>query len=133
MKLCVNQLCASPSQGGCWRGGGCRAGLISLSPPRGRTRPMGVRSGGASPEGPSGGQGVGGAFGSEGFAAAEHVPDRFGESAGEVDLGDLGAALFAEPGLGALVAVAVVGVWRPPAFVDTWRLGDQAAFCSSFL
>jgi len=36
-----------------------------------------------------------GAFGSEGLFAAEHVPDRFGESAGEVDLGDLGAALSA--------------------------------------
>jgi hypothetical protein len=29
---------------------------------------------------------------------------------GEVDLGDLGAALLAEPGAGALVAVAVGGV-----------------------
>src|SRR3954451_17434745 len=51
--------------------------------------------------------GVGGAFGSECFAAAEHVPDRFGESAGEVDLGDLGAALFADPRFCLLVAVAV--------------------------
>ena len=33
------------------------------------------------------------AFGSEGLVAGEHVPDRFGESAREVDLGDLGAAL----------------------------------------
>ena len=40
----------------------------------------------------------------------EHVPDRFGESAGEVDLGDFGAALFADPGFGLLVAVAVGGV-----------------------
>jgi hypothetical protein len=31
--------------------------------------------------------------------AVEHVPDRLGGSAGEVDLGDLGAALPAEPGL----------------------------------
>jgi hypothetical protein len=53
------------------------------------------------------GQGVGGAFGSECFAAAEHVPDRLGESAGEVDLGDLGAALSADPRLRLLVAVAV--------------------------
>jgi hypothetical protein len=44
------------------------------------------------------------------FAAAEHVPDRFGEAAGEVDLGDLGAALFADPRLGLLVAVAVDGM-----------------------
>jgi hypothetical protein len=58
---------------------------------------------------PSGGQGVGGAFGSEAFVAAEHVPDRLGESAGEVDLGDLGAALLADPGLGLLVAVALGG------------------------
>src|SRR5919106_3930291 len=91
-------------------GGGWRAGLISLSPPRGRTRLIGVRSGGASPYGPSGGQGVGGAFGSEGLVAGEHVPDRFGESAGEVDLGDLGAALLADACLRALVAVAVDGM-----------------------
>src|SRR5438876_862762 len=60
--------------------------------------------------GPSGGQGVRGTFGSEGLVAAEHVPDRLGEAAGEVDLGDLGAALFAEPLLGALIARAVSGV-----------------------
>src|SRR5258707_8520640 len=53
--------------------------------------------------------GVGGAFGSEGLVAAEHVPDRFGESAGEVDLGDLGAALFADARFRVLVAVAVDG------------------------
>src|SRR6266536_1764151 len=58
-------------------------------------------------KGPSGGQGVGGAFGSEGLVAAEHVPDRFGQSAGEVDLGDLGAALLADASLGLLVAVAI--------------------------
>ena len=40
----------------------------------------------------------------------EHVPDRLGESAGDVDRGDLGAAWSAEPVLGALVAVAVGGV-----------------------
>src|SRR5204862_6096603 len=48
-------------------------------------------------------------FGSEGLVTAEHVPDRLGESAGEVDLGDLGAALFADPRFGLLVAVAVDG------------------------
>jgi hypothetical protein len=42
--------------------------------------------------------------------AGEHVPDRFGEAAGEVDLGDLGAALLADPRFGLLVAVAVGGV-----------------------
>jgi hypothetical protein len=39
------------------------------------------------------------------------VPDRFGESAGEIDLGDLGAALAAQAALGLLVAVAVVEVF----------------------
>jgi hypothetical protein len=38
-----------------------------------------------------------------------HVPDRFGESASEVDLGDLGAALLADAGFRLLVAVAVDG------------------------
>jgi hypothetical protein len=33
------------------------------------------------------------------------VPDRFGELSGDVDLGDLGAALFAQPLLVALVAL----------------------------
>jgi hypothetical protein len=44
------------------------------------------------------------------FAAGEHVPDRFGEAAGEVDLGDLGAALLADARLRLLVALAVGGV-----------------------
>jgi hypothetical protein len=35
------------------------------------------------------------------------VPDRLGELAGEVDLGDLGSALAAKALLGAQVAVAV--------------------------
>jgi hypothetical protein len=35
------------------------------------------------------------------------VPDRFGQPARQVDLGDLGAALFADARLGLLVAVAV--------------------------
>ena len=47
---------------------------------------------------------------SEGLVAGEHVPDRFGESAGEVDLGDLGATLFADARFRLLVAVAVGGV-----------------------
>src|SRR5215216_2893382 len=54
--------------------------------------------------------GVGGAFGSEYFAAAEHVPDRFREPASEVELGDLGAALLADPRFCLLVAMAVDGV-----------------------
>ena len=44
------------------------------------------------------------------MVAGEHVPDRFGEFAGEVDLGDLGAALATEAFLGALVALGVDGV-----------------------
>jgi hypothetical protein len=35
------------------------------------------------------------------------VPDRLGKSPSEIDLGDLGAALFADPRLRLLVAVAV--------------------------
>src|SRR5215207_10836297 len=101
---------ASPGQGGRGRCG-WRAALISLSPPRGRIRLDGRLARVAHLlTGPSGGQGVGGACRSEGLVAGEHVPDGLGESAGEVDLGDLGASLFAEPGLGALVAVAVDGV-----------------------
>ena len=38
------------------------------------------------------------------------MPDRLGELAGEVDLGDFGAALAAEALLGALVALGVDGV-----------------------
>jgi len=68
------------------------------------------------------------------LVAGEHVPDRFGESAGEVDLGDLGAALFADAGFGALIAVAVdrggAGVdggfhERPSqvAAIASWRAG----------
>jgi hypothetical protein len=52
-------------------------------------------------------RGSGGACRGEGLVAGERVPDRFGEAAGEVDLGDLGAALCAEPLFGVLVAVAV--------------------------
>ena len=56
------------------------------------------------------GQTQSGACRSEGFVAGEHVPDRFGELSGELDLGDLGAALSSETTLGALVFVAVDGV-----------------------
>src|SRR5208282_1624693 len=62
------------------------------------------------------GQSAGGACRSKGLVAGEHVPDRFGELAGDVDLGDLGAALLAESLLVALVAV-VVG--RVAAGVDS--------------
>lgn len=43
------------------------------------------------------------------MVAGEDLPDRFREGAGEVDLRDLGAALFAESVFGVLVALAVVG------------------------
>src|SRR6478672_11187376 len=86
-------------------------------------------------KGPSGGQGVGGAFGSEGLLAGEHVPDRFGESAGEVDLCDFGAALLADARLRLLVAVAIdrcgAGVGccldERPAEVARALLGEWAA------
>src|SRR4029453_14516324 len=61
--------------------------------------------------------------------------DRFGESAGEVDLGDLGAALFADACLQSLVAVAVGGVGagvgggldERPAEVARSLFGERAA------
>ena len=69
------------------------------------------------------------------MVAAEHVPDRLGESAGEVDLGDLGAALFADPGFRLLIAVAVDGVGagvdgcfdERPAQVARPLFGERAA------
>src|SRR5712692_3818250 len=92
------------------RGHGGRAGslfravLISLSPPRWRKRWWGLRSGGAIPCGPSGGQGASGACRSKGLVAGKHLPDCVGEAAGEVDAGDFRSALFAEPLLGSVVA-----------------------------
>ena len=56
----------------------------------------------------SGSQATNGACRSEGLerlVAAQHVPDRLGELAGELDLGDLRAALAAQPALGALIAL----------------------------
>jgi hypothetical protein len=41
------------------------------------------------------------------LAAAEYVPDRLRESTCEIDLGDFGAALFADPRFRLLVAVAI--------------------------
>ena len=67
-------------------------------------------------KGPSGGQTKSGASrgGSEGLVVGEHVPDRFGELSGDVDLSDLGGALAAQAALVALVALAVgrVGAGR---------------------
>jgi hypothetical protein len=69
------------------------------------------------------------------LVAGEHVPDRFGEPAGEVDLGDLGAALLADPRFRLLVALAVdrsgAGVGgcfdQRPAQVTRTLLGERAA------
>src|SRR3954453_4514597 len=51
-----------------------------------------------------------GACRSEGLGGVEHAPDGLGELAGDVDTGDLRAALLAQAGLGALVALGVDGV-----------------------
>ena len=61
-------------------------------------------------KGRSGRQTKSGASGSELLLAGKHVPDRVGESARDVDLGDLGAALLSEPALDSLVALGVGGV-----------------------
>ena len=61
-------------------------------------------------KGLSGSQARNGAFRSEGLerlVTGQHVPDRLGQLAGELDLRDLGAALAAEAALGALVALLV--------------------------
>src|SRR5215211_868342 len=72
---------------------------------------------------------------SEGLVAGEHVPDRLGELAREVDLGDLGAALAAEALLHRLVALGVDGVAagvqrgleQRPAQVARALFGDRTA------
>src|SRR5712691_5563593 len=77
----------------------------------GRTRWDGSRSSGASRLGPSWwGQRLCGACWSEGLVAGEHVPDRLCQAAGDVDLGDPGAALAAEAAFHVLVALAIDGV-----------------------
>src|SRR5215204_7239673 len=87
---------------------GCGAALMSLWPPRREDQAKLDRSlAGASPKGRSGRQTKSGASGSELLFAGKHVPDRVGEPAGDLDLGDLGAALLAEPALGPLVALRV--------------------------
>src|SRR5919109_5501641 len=86
----------------------------------------------------SGSQANNGACRSEGLerlVAGEHVPDRLGELASELDLGDLGAALAAQTALGALVALLVERVrgggdrrlHQPPAQVSWAVLGQRAA------
>src|SRR5829696_9818849 len=65
----------------------------------------------------------------------EHVPDRFGEAAGEVDLGDLGAPLLADARFRVRVALAVGrmraglggGLDQRPTEVARSLLGKRAA------
>ena len=72
--------------------------------------------GGASPKGPSSGQTKSGASRSrswvEGFISGEHVPERLSEPAGDVDLGDLRAALLAKPALGVLALIVSSAAWN---------------------
>src|SRR2546428_10216763 len=83
---------------------------MSLWPPRREDQAKLERSlAGACPKGRSGRQTKSGASRSELLVAGEHVPDRVGEPAGDVDLGDLGAALLAEPPLVSLGALGVAG------------------------
>jgi hypothetical protein len=90
---------------------------------------------GASPKGRSGRQTKSGASRSELLIASEHVPDRLSEPAGDLDLGDLGAALLPQPALGALVALRIGRVLervhgrfdQGPAQVGGPVLGEWAA------
>src|SRR5215207_6262966 len=116
---------------------------MSLWPPRREDQAkLDASLAGASPKGRSGRQTKSGASGSELLVAGKHVPDRVGEPPGDVDLGDLGAALLAEPALVALVALGVGGVLervhrrleQRPAQVGRSVLGQRtAAICVSRL
>src|SRR6476469_1399374 len=86
----------------------------------------------------SGSQANNGACRSEGLewlVAGQHVPDRLGEPAGELDLGDLRAALAAQAALGALVALLEQGMrgggdrglHRSPAQVSRTVFGERPA------
>src|SRR5271157_1936707 len=55
-------------------------------------------------------QGEGGACRGEGFVLGQDMPDGFGELAGDVDAGDLGPSLAAEPVLGPLVAIPIADI-----------------------
>src|SRR6476659_9044848 len=86
-------------------------------------------------QGPLRGQRLAGACRSEGSVGREHVPDRLREAAGQVDLGDLGAALTAQAGLGAPVALGIdrmpggmhSGLDQRPAQILRSVLGQRAA------
>src|SRR5688500_9974401 len=86
---------------------------MSLWPPRREDQAkLDASLAGASPKGRSVRQTKSGASGSELLVARKHVPDREGEPAGDVDLRDLGAALFAEPALVGLIALCVGGMFE---------------------
>ena len=109
---------------------------MSLWPPRREDQAKSdVRSRAQVQKGRSGRQTKSGASWSEGLVSRKHVPDRVGEPAGDVDLGDLRAALLAEPALRSLVALGVGGVAervhrrleQGPAQVGRPVLGERAA------
>src|SRR2546425_226150 len=83
---------------------------VSMASSSGGSGEIGCSLAGASPKGQSGCQTKSGASGSELLVARKHVPDRVGETAGDIDLGDLRPALLAEPPLVSLVALGVGGV-----------------------
>jgi hypothetical protein len=58
-------------------------------------------------EGPSCGHSFRGGCRSEGLVFGEHAPDRLGELAGDLDAGDLLAALAPQAPCGALMALAI--------------------------
>src|SRR4051794_919149 len=90
-----------------WGGGCSHLSMASSGEDQvgGRTRPVVQLS-----RGLSGSQTRCGTYRSEGFSLGEHVPDRFGEFAGDLDAGDFGASLSAEADLGALVVIDVGGM-----------------------
>src|SRR6266545_7581490 len=118
------------------RGSLLRVVLISLSPPGWRSRSGGSVRLAHLRFGSSGDQSLcGGPCRHEWLVAGEHVPDGLGELAGDLNPGDLGAALLAQPAPGRLVVVAVAGVaggvggrldQRPPKVFGA-VLGQRAA------
>jgi hypothetical protein len=128
---------------GAWRLGTSRGLMVasgahlSIASSAGGPGDIGGRLRGLKSIRASGGQTKSGASrsGSEGLMVGEHVPDRFGELSGDVDLGDLGAALAAQPALVALVALAIGrvaqrvhrGFEHRPAQVLGSLLGQRAA------
>src|SRR6266498_3095829 len=85
--------------------------------------------------GPSCGQGGWGACRSKGTVLGQHVPDRFGLAAGDLDRGDLGATFAAVAGthplhdrpVAAVAAGGVGGLDQRPAQVDGAVLSERSA------